>query len=239
MAVQVLDAWDRASNPVSSFENVFWGELKIDAWLCALVKGQGKVPFDPAVHQRPATALEIEIVPLAEMNIANVKATQRSIIAESDEWRTISWESLKALGVANLREVVSKWVKAEAVPTGDKYESKGKVYDRTTFKFLTLFNDETACRADYLTENPVTSIPTQQAAPTPAGNGNGSNPEAAAAWQFAKVIVSNTMKGAIGKPLDEAMTAVGVALSQYPGVSKYYTVQSPEVMELMMKVVPV
>jgi len=69
MATQVLDPWDRASDPQTSFSNVYWGQFKADPWLCALVKGKGKVPFDPAQHERPATALELDLVTLPEMRI--------------------------------------------------------------------------------------------------------------------------------------------------------------------------
>lgn len=229
---QVLDPWGRASNPESTFTNEYWGQFKVDAWLCALVKGKGKVPFDPAVHERPATALDLEIVPLAEMNVTNPNITQRHIIAESDEWRQIGWASLKGLGIANLRDAVDQWVRAEMVPTGDTYEKDGRTKDRTMFKFTALFADEAACRADYATHHGA-STPTPTAQPAPA-NGNGNGAEKAAATAFMKVIVTNTAKTLAGKPLDEAMGEIDRALAQYPGVCKYFTSQSPEVVELMM-----
>lgn len=231
---QPVDAWDRASNP-TTFGNEYWGQFRVDAWLCALVKGKGKVPYDPALHDRSATALDMDIVALPEMNITNDKILARNIIAESDEWRQFGWASLKALGIANLRDAANRWIKAELVPTGETYEKDGKTRERTTFKFVTLFPDEAACRADYQATN---GAPVAQAAPAPTAqptNGNGDGPEKTAAFQFAKVIVGNTMRGMVGHPLDEAMNEVGKALAQYPGVSKYFSVQSPEVMQLMME----
>lgn len=234
MDTPVYDAWELASNPTSGYTNEFWGQIKIDAWVCALVKGVGKVPYDPNVHKSaPATALEIEIIPLPEMNVTNPRATQRSLIAGSNEWREIGWPSLTALGIANLREAVGRWARVEMVPTGDTYEKDGRTKERTTFKFITLFADEAACRADYGVGN---KTPAQAAPATPATaptNGGG-DAEKAAAFQFAKVIVGNAMKGCAGKPLDEAMNEVTKALALYPGVGKYFSVQSAEIVELMM-----
>jgi hypothetical protein len=228
-----LDAWDRASNP-TSFGSDFWGQFKVDAWLCALVKGKGKVPYDPAIHDRPATALDLEVIPLPEMNVTNDKITQRNIIAESDEWRSFGWASLKALGMANLKEARDRWCRVSLVPTGETYEKDGKTKERTTFKFVTLFPDEAGCRTDYLANGGNSLPPAVQEVQVAPSNGNGNGPEKLVAFAFAKVIVNNTMKGQVGHPLDEAMNEVGKALAQYPGVSKYFSVQSPEVIELMM-----
>jgi hypothetical protein len=242
---QVLDPWARASDPQTGFTNEYWGQLKVDAWLCALVKGTGKVPFDPAVHDRPATALDMDIVTLPEMRITNSKITERKMIAESDEWASYGWASLKALGIQNLREAADKWVKVETVQIINKttglpetYEKNGQTKEKSTYKFLAIFADESACRADYLAHNPTATQAPTQAAPAPAPtNGNGGDPAKSAAAAFMKVIVTNIMKASVGKPLDEAMNEVAKALAQYPRVGKYFSVQSPEVVELMMTAV--
>jgi hypothetical protein len=229
---KVLDAWERASNP-TAFEGKFWGQLQLDAWLCALVKGTGKVPFDPAVHERPATALDMDIIPLAEMNIHSDKLLKRNLIAESVDWSKTIWPSLRDLGIINLKDAPGKWFAVELVP-----QIKDPQY--TVYKFVKLFASEAECRADYMAtsgkqtlDQVLGPVPTQ-AAPAPAAPTNGNGAEKKAAFEFAKNIVGNVMRASTGKPLDEVMDAVGKKLAEYPIVSKYFTSQSPEVVELMM-----
>ena len=42
------DPFEAADNPQIKPAEYF-GKLEVDAWFCALVKGQGKVPFDTAL----------------------------------------------------------------------------------------------------------------------------------------------------------------------------------------------
>jgi hypothetical protein len=232
MSNQPQDAWERASNP-TTFEGKFWGKLQLDAWLCALVKGVGKVPYDPAVHERPATALDMDIIPLPEMNIHSDKLLKRALIAESADWSKTIWPSLRELGIVNLKDAPGKWFSVELVP-----QIKDPQY--TVYKFTKMFETEAECRADYFISNggaPVATQPAPAASTPTNGNGNGNGSEKAAAFQFAKVIVNNVMKASVGKPLDETMTAVGKKLAEYPTVNKFFTSDSPEIVELMMQVV--
>lgn len=129
----------------------YYGKVEFDIWFCALIKGTGKVPYDPAVHKQRATAIDILLIPIAEQNVTF--EVKRQMIAESREWASIVWPSLKALGIASTRDANNRWVKLTQVSSGRKYRnSAGEEKESTTFKFLAIYADENACQAAYLTE---------------------------------------------------------------------------------------
>ncbi len=148
----------------------YYGQIQLDIWFCALVKGTGKVPYDPTVHKQRATAVNISVLPLSEQNVTF--DLRRELIAESHEWAGIVWPSLKALGIASTRAANNQWVKMQQVPSGRKYRnSSGEEKESTTFKFLSLYPDETACRAAYLADtgrSDAAAAPAQPAQPAQA-----------------------------------------------------------------------
>lgn len=134
-----------------------YGQVDIDAWYCALVKGQGKVPYDPVTHKdmNRCTAIDLTVSPLAEMNLQF--SITRSMIAESREWAGITWKSVKALGITSARELKDRWAKVVLVPTGRTYRnSAGEEKEATTLKFLALYESEDACRQAFYDETPAT-----------------------------------------------------------------------------------
>ena len=146
------DPMDAASNATLAPRS-YYGQIQIDAYFCVLVKGTGKVPFDPQQHapDKRCTALDISILPLAEQHVTYT--VQRNTIAESREWAGIIWPSLKALGLTSVRQANGAWAKMQQVPSGRKYTGRdGQEKESTTFKFLALYPDEAACRAAYLAE---------------------------------------------------------------------------------------
>lgn len=231
MVNQSYDPWDAASNPTMPTSE-FWGQVNINVWACALVKGEGKVPFDPNVHKSRNTAIDLNIIPLPEQNVGNLKACERHLIAESRNWAGITWASLKALGVNSVKEIQDKWAHVVAEPTGEQYEKDGKTYDKTEFKFLALWNTEQECKADYLgkpVEAQTSSTGGSNGGQTAGSNGNS---ERATAEKFLSVIVKN---GCAGKAtVEEARAAIAKLIAQYPLVSKYFTADSAEVVSLMM-----
>jgi hypothetical protein len=232
---QQFDPWASASDPQApKFENNYWGKVSIDAWTCALVKGAGKVPFDPNVHNRRATALDLTLTPLAEMNVTNASVLQyileRHIIAESAEWREYTWASAKAMGLIGAKDLSGVWAKITLVDTKETYEKNGETKTKQAWSFVTIFPDEASCRADYLSTNPTPAAPAQDPTQAPT---NPNDPQRTAAYAFLKVIVPSTMKQMVGHPLDEAMEAVKAAIEKFPGVSKYFTIESEEVVKLM------
>jgi len=172
--VQMDDPFETASNATLVPRN-YYGQIQIDAWHCVLIKGQGKVPFDPTYHSRDdrRTAITISLLPLPEQNVQFDLA--RDLIAESREWAGIIWPSLRALGLTSAREAQGRWAKMQQVPSGRRYRNAaGEEKEATTFKFLALYPDEAACRAAYLAETgrggnnapaPVSTISTSGSTP--------------------------------------------------------------------------
>ena len=231
---KIQDPFDAASNPPVQTYDLF-GKVELSAWACALVKGQGKVAFDPSVHEKRFTAIDIFIQPLAEMDVKYHKMLEDHPIAESREWANITLASIKALGINNVREVNDRWARVTRVPNGKKYEKKdtsgnptGEMRDETTFKFITLYADENACRAACLAAGGTPSNGNN--APQPV-TPNAEDTERATAYQFLKVIVSNAARGKA--TFAEAQEAVGLALQQYPTVAKFYLANSVETGELI------
>ncbi len=203
----------------------YYGKLEVDAWFCALMKGQGKVPFDASLHpiDQRRTAVDLHIIPLAGMNM-NYPLT-RGVIAESKEWAAVVWPSLRNLGVQSLRELKDseRWCKATVKPTGRTYQSNGVTKEATTFEFLALYGTEAECEAawrgttDWLDE------------PAPATNGNGNEQrEKETALAFAKILVKQaTSQGELAQ-----------RLAEFPLVSRFFTVDSPEIQEIAGELAP-
>lgn len=229
---QEFDPFASASDPTVRTFDLF-GMVEINAFACALVKGQGKVPFDSTnPNHKRYTAIDVYIQPLPEMEVKYPKSLEEHWIAEFPEWAKITLPSIKAAGFDNVREINGKWARVARVPSGKKYEKKdrqtgeptGEFADETTFKFVEFYGDEESCRAAYLA-NGGQSVTTSVSA-TPVANS-----DEATAFAFLKVIVQNATRGK--DSVDEAKEAVKIALAQYPTVTKFYTVDSDGVNELI------
>lgn len=146
----VYDPWEESAHATAP-TNAFYGQISLDMWPCVLIKGQGKVPFDPTrdPEDNRRTAVDIAITPLAGSRAQF--SIVRSIIAQSPEWYKHIWPSLKALGLTNPKQAVGKWCKLERVPTGKTYRSNrdGVERDELVIKFLALYDTEDECRAAY------------------------------------------------------------------------------------------
>ncbi len=127
---------------------IFFGQCTVDVWYCALVKGTGKVPYDSTQHKRRFTAIDLVISPLP--NSPAQFSVERKMIAESNEWAGIVLPSLKAItsDPQLLRHINNRWVQIDQVPSGGKYTNKaGEEKERTTVKFLAIYDSEEACQA--------------------------------------------------------------------------------------------
>jgi len=228
-----FDPYKSASDPaVQNFD--LFGQVEINAWACALVKGTGKVPFDSTnPNHKRFTAIDVFIQPLLEIDVKYTKSLEAHWIAEFPEWAKITLPSIKAAGFENVREINSKWARVARVPNGKKYEKKdkttgqptGEYADETTFKFVEFFADEAECRAMYLANGGIPSNSHTAPTVTPEDGDKATN------YAFLKVIVTNAARGK--KDVDEAKDAVGIALLGYPTVAKYYTVDSDETIALI------
>lgn len=234
---EIIDPWDSAENPQEiTFTNVYWGQVEAQSHYCVLEKGIGRLPFDPQVHSadKRRTAIDLLIHPLPETG-AQWDIT-RSVIAESHEWAGVILPSLRDLGI-QARELNGKWVKVERVPLTDKFgnpstyvDKTGQVKEQTTLKFVAVFSDEAACRADFQKggSNPAP-------ASKPANGGNGNNGERETALKFLKVYVQNACKGQTDLAVIRETLALNLA--QQPLISKYFTVDSPETTALIAEMI--
>jgi hypothetical protein len=228
------DPFATASNPPERTYDLF-GKVEISAWACALVKGQGKVAYDPAQHKQRFTAVDVFIQPLPEIDVKYPRTLEIHEIAEFAEWAKIVLPSIKALGIQNVREINDRYVRVARVSNGKQYERKdasgnptGEMRDETTFKFIELYADEDACRAAYLAAGGSANGNGAHNAPAQVGT---EDTERVTAYQFLKVIVSNAARGK--GTYAEARDAVNLALAQYPTVAKFYTADSVETGELI------
>src|SRR5690606_21964868 len=113
----------------------------------ALVKGQGKVDFDPERHDRRYTEVVIRVDPLSESGMTFFD--RREMLAEFGDFTKTVWPSLRALGCQSVRDLNGKWAKYELVVTGEYTNKQGEKRNSTTFKFHELYDDQAACLAAF------------------------------------------------------------------------------------------
>ncbi len=218
---EMIDPFDAANNATEpTFAKNFFGQSWFDVWFCALVKGVGKVPFDPAQHKQKFTAIDLSIQPLA-----GSKATfpvERKMIAESKEWASVILPSIKALGKTP-KEMHAAYVQVEIVPTGEKYTDKnGETKEKTTPRFVKVFATEAECLAaseEMFGSNGNGTTHTEPAQPTTNGNA-----EREVALKFLPALATQAGKD----PLKLAELIAANSL-----VGKYFTINSPEVIAVL------
>lgn len=223
------DPWDSAMNAQPRvYTNEVYGSATIEVEPVVLVKGVGKVPFNPGAHKEEerVTAISLSVTPLIDSKFTDV--ITRDMLAESGEWTKITLPSIKALGVSGLRELNGKYVKAKLVPTGQKFTGRdGAEKEKTTFSFIAVYSNEQDCRAAFHANGAGDSEPVA----APAANGNSEKDTAA---KFLAPIVENCCRGAKDKA--EAKSRVAVTIATMPVVNKHFTADSPEVAALIDKV---
>ena len=224
--VDPLDAAMDAEAPLS-IRTVF-GEVQVDTWWCALVKGEGKVPFDPAVHSTDARRVAIDMTIIPTKGDYNVK---REIIAESNDWAKIIKPSLRALNI-DLRAINGRFVQLQMVPAG-KYTDKntGETKERTMPKFVAIYPglDECLAAADEFFNKPSSGSSAIAPAPAPtapAPNGNGNPAERETAKKFLP---------ALYKSAGGDVSKLAELLANNPLTKKYFDISSPEVVALVQQ----
>jgi hypothetical protein len=215
-----------------------FGQAWVDAWICVLQKGVGKVPFNPQIHKPEdrRTAIKVEITPLPDLDYQGPPLL-REYVAEFGEWPKITLPSFKALGLTT-RQLNRAWVRVQLVGTGRTYTNQaGETKEATTFKFLAIYPDQATCQAAYLNQGaPATAVPDpgngtapmlvkppesrQAPAMPPPQNGK----ERETALKFVQALVRQ-VNG------DEDQLAN--RLAKMPLIAKHFTIQSPEVMNLL------
>ena len=221
MSISQDDPWETAETPPTS-PSKFFGQIQVEVWWCILEKGIGKKPFNPNVHKISdrRTAIRLTLHPLADYNTQSFDI-RREYISEFGAWPKITLPSIKNAGLSP-RALDGQWACFELVPEGRTYISKntGETKESTTFKLVAVYPDEQACRTAYYTEyGGIAVISSPQARPQ-----NDMDSEKATAYKFLQLFV----KGANG---DLNVPAQKIASNKVIG--KYFTIDSPEVIELM------
>jgi len=232
------DPWDIADNPPVN-HGEYWGQVEIALWYCVLQKGVGKVPFDPQQHSadQRRTSVEIKIFPIPEQNVSfDIK---RDLIAESREWAGTVLKSIKALGLS-AKEINGRYVRVKLASTGQTYTNgNGEERERTTFEFVKAFASEDECKADFLSGGAAPANTQPPAAPHNSAqgtNGNGhsngnGNQEKQTALNFLRIYVQNAARGQTD--LNVIRNSLAANISTQPLLAKYFTVDSPETMQLL------
>jgi len=145
------DPFAAAMNPPERKHTTRWfGQMFAEVWACALVKGQGKVPFDPAMHDesKATTAVGLELVPLSAYSVDFT--LNRDHVIFDKGWGTVTLPSIKALNV-DLRNLHGSWCAIEFKETGETYikGSTGETVKKTAFVLVGTYPNEAACRAAY------------------------------------------------------------------------------------------
>ncbi len=224
--------WDVVNNPPEQVQEYF-GEISVSAWWCMLASGQGKLPYDERVidpktgkSPRRYTAIDLTITPLPESNLQF--DVTRSMLAEFGDWKEITWPSLRDLGITEASTLNNKFARVEVVPTGKNYtNANGEERPLTAIKFAAVYDTREQCLTAMNNGNPQPIQPASQ----PAQNGNG-NKERETAQKFLKVIVQNAMRQS-GRDVVKARDSLVTMIANNPLLAKFFTVDSPEVIEMM------
>ena len=202
-----------------------WGQAFVAVWKAALVKGKGKVPFDPTVHTSMVYAIDLSIVPITEQNAKHV---ERSLIQNSKEWEMIQ-KSIKDLGAAP-SEIDQKYVRIAFEPTGKTYtNTNGDTKNETFVKFLKVFKSEAECIADYGATNmgDVAVTVTDDNAGVPAAG--------AKEFEAAKKLLEASLRGVVKvvSTPEEAKALVLVKIKASPVMARFFNADSPELDDMI------
>lgn len=143
------DVFKRAMRASLDESTHFFGHLEIDMFDCVLLKGQGRVPYDPTnpEHQQQRPNVAIELALHCEAKDGRVFSVKRSMLAEDrrqPDWVKITLPSLQRLKVASISDVHRRWAHVEIVKAGTYVDKEGQVKDRTAMRVLALFDTEEA-----------------------------------------------------------------------------------------------
>jgi len=201
-----------------------YGLCTVHPWKAALVKGQGKVPFDPQQHKRMVWAIDLSVLPVAGQD---VKPIGRSMIQTSDEWKKVQ-ASIQATGVAP-SEVDKRYVKVTFEPTGETYvNGDGETKNKSYVHFVKIYPNEAECTNDYLAS---------QFAGTEAGVDPNPGIPAAGASEFeaAKKLLEASIRSAVKlvKEPAEVKALVDVKVAASPVMSRFFNADSPELPDMI------
>lgn len=225
---------DPFESAVKTAENngKYYGQIQVVATYVVLIKGSGKQSFIEGQHDPKDRRTEIGFTlnPIEDMGLANL--VQRSVLAESAEWSKIVWPSIRdACGLTNLRALDNKFVKVERVKNGRTWldNKTGEPREGDTLKFVAIYENEKTCKAAYFADGNTPRVTTNvdDAGEIDMSPGAGSVDEKAEA-ETAKAFLPALVKMSAGNK-----SALATTLASMPAVSKYYNINSPEVVALL------
>ena len=215
--------------------NTYYGRVEVSASFVTLKKGVGKQPFNEQYDDIKERRTEVKIVinPIDAMNLTIL--LQRDLIAESAEWSRYTWASLRdKCGLktpSEFRALNGKYCKLTLQGTGETYTSKrGTTGEVKAFVFEAIYQTAQEATAAYYADNggqpetnPAMSVDMGAPATNISSNGNGNGNERETALQFLKVLVKQSNG-------DKSKLAASIA--QIPMIAKWFTADSPEVVEM-------
>jgi hypothetical protein len=208
-----------------------WGQVSVAVWAAALVKGQGKVPYDPKVHDRMVYAIDLSVVPIS---LQNARIAERSILQTSKEWKLIQ-ESIKACEIQP-SEIDGKYVRVKFEPTGEVYtNSSGETKNKTYMHFVRVFNSIEECEKDFKESSFNVTIEPAVESPAPTTQQTQISNEYETALRFLGAAVRSATKGKTKNDLESIKKFVGARIQGSPLMSKYFTEDSDEVNELILQ----
>jgi len=229
-AYQEFEEQERPDGPIHYF-----GQVLVDIYDGVLVKGAGIMPYDPGVDTaaRKVKVSKVTVKPLKKDGEFADYEIERRLVPFDNGWAKIIKPSLARLGVS-LPMINGAWAHIQMTPEGRKYTNRnGEEKESTTIEFLGFFDTkelaQTAADAHFsefnggngsLTDSPTTYAPNGQ---------SGSNSERDVAQRFLPVLGTQ----AKGDPAELAKL-----IAANPIVSKYFSINSPEVISLLTGVQP-
>lgn len=208
----------------------YFGKLDVSAQFVVLKAGEKKRAWlegEPLDGRTTEVSMRLNPLDCTGMT----KMVERQVISNSGEWSRTVWPSLRDLGIKALGELRGKWAHVAMVENGRKWTNKeGQEVKGSTFKFVALFDLESDAVKAWESQFGGSQAHTPSSNGT---NGNGAaNPavspindaEKAAAAQFLPHIV-NANKTDLDK--------LAATLASMSPINKYFTVNSPEVQQLL------
>lgn len=227
---------DPFESAVKTAENSgkYYGQVEVACTYVTLTKGVGKKSYiegkDSPKDRR--TEISFTLNPIEEMGLSNL--TQRSMLSESREWSDICWPSLRdACGLQKLQALDKKFVKIELVKNGRTWPDKktGEIREGTTMKFIAIYGSEKECKTAYFNDgnSPRTATaPADDAGTIDMSPGAGASTASNVEMETAKAFLPALVKASAGNK-----TVLATTLAGMPMISKYYNVNSPEVLQLL------
>lgn len=215
------DPWSEAEE-ARELPKTYFGQIYVEAYPVVLEKGvRGGIPFDGAVHrvEDRRTMVHVSITPLPSSNRS--EPFEWWYLTFAKEWAGILLPSIKALGFRSPRLISDKYVKYDMAPTGRTYTTDaGEEKMATAPQLIAVYDHvgEAEAAASELYGNGGDNGATAQTEqPTGGMTKDG-------AYLFLKAFVHET-KG--------DLDALGKKLEANPTIGQFFTVTSPEVIELV------